>query len=110
MTSRGSRLLAVVRFLRRIPTPLTSREEAIALASKEMSRLGWKREAGAPVFEHLRHWLLYAQDAPACGNMAVYVDMRDGSTRAYTERGMVGSSPGPEETPRSEPGTHEGPQ
>jgi len=89
MTSSGSWVLAATRFLLRVPPPRISRERAMELASEEMKRHGWEREPSAPVLEHLRFWLLYARDAPACGNMAVYIDMQDGRARAYTERGLM---------------------
>ena len=87
--SRGSRLLALARFLRSVPQPSIQRSEAIAIATAEMRRHGWDRELDAPVIEGLREWLIYGVDALPCGNIAVYVDMQHGRVRTYTEAGRL---------------------
>ena len=99
-------LLALLRRLRRIPAPAIGREKAIQLAEAEMARHGWHRTPSAPIFEELRHWVVYAIDGTACGNLAAYVDMQDGSVRAYTERGVLTAPPGSQED--AAPGSKDG--
>lgn len=82
-------MLAVLRFLRRVPPPRVGRDEAVRLAADELHRNSWKLEPNAPVIEHLREWEVWARNARLCSNMVVRVDMQDGSAKAYTERGLL---------------------
>jgi hypothetical protein len=87
--SRASWLLALVRLIRRMPRPRIDRDDAVRRATDEMRRHGWDRDANAPVIEGLRKWVVYGVDALPCGNIAVHVDMQDGSVATYTQEGRA---------------------
>ena len=81
------------RIVRGVPRPRIGRDEAIRRAADEMRRHGWDRDTKAPVIEGLRKWVVYGVDALPCGNIAVHVDMQDGTVTTYTQEGRVSADP-----------------
>ena len=79
--SSGSRFLAVMRALRRIPPPKVTREEAVKRAREEFVRRGWDPNPSAPVIERLRSWEVWARDLRPCANLILLVDMQTGELK-----------------------------
>lgn len=84
MTASGagsgeSRLLGIIRLLRRIPRPIIARDQAVAIAEAEFVRRGWVRETDAPIIERLRCWEVWARDARPCANLILRIDMHTGA-------------------------------